>query len=178
MDTAQLNGIDLQYEITGSGEPVLLISTGPIADSFLPFVSEKALADRYSLIRYRQRRLDAGMRDPAPVSFAQHAADAAGLLAHLGIVRAHVAGHSTGAVIALQLASDRPEIVHSLALLEPPLTVVPSAGTFFEKAGPALSAYGSGDRAAAMAAFLSLVGSLDWEACRTLLEKRIPGSVA
>ena len=89
-----------------------------------------------------------------------------------------MAGDSTGAVIALQLASDCPEIVHSLALLEPPLTVVPSAGTFFEKAGPALSAYGSGDRAAAMAAFLSLVGSLDWEACRTLLEKRIPGSVA
>ena len=112
------------------------------------------------------------------MSFAQHAADAAGLFAHLGIVRAHVAGHSTGAVIALQLASDRPEIVHSLALLEPPLTVAPSAGTFFEKAGPALSAYGSGDRAAAMAAFLSLVCSLDWETCRTLLEKHIPGSVA
>jgi pimeloyl-ACP methyl ester carboxylesterase len=178
MDTARLNGLDLRYDVTGSGEPVLLISTGPIADSFLPFVSEGVLADRYRLIRYRQRQLDAGTSDPAPVSFVQHAADAAALLEHLGIARAHVAGHSTGAAIALQLAVEHPGVVHSLALLEPPLTGAPSAVAFFEKAGPALSAYGSGDRAGAMAAFLSLVSSQDWETCRTLLEKHIPGSVA
>ena len=73
---------------------MLLISTGPIADSFLPLASEKALAGGYRLIRYRQRRLAPGTRDPAPVSFAQHAADAAALLGHLGVRRAHVAGHS------------------------------------------------------------------------------------
>ena len=59
MKTATLIGIELQYDIAGSGEPVLLISTGPIADSFLPFVSEKALADRYRLITYHQRRMTA-----------------------------------------------------------------------------------------------------------------------
>ena len=32
------------YDVSGSGDPVLLISTGPIADSFLPLVSEPALA--------------------------------------------------------------------------------------------------------------------------------------
>ena len=178
MDTAKLNGIELQYETTGSGDTVLLISTGPIADSFLPLVTEKALADRYRLIRYRQRRLAAGTRDPAPVSFEQHAADAAALLGHLGIGRAHVAGHSTGALIALQLAVDRPEIVHTLALLEPTLVSVPSAAAFFEKAGPAVAAYGAGDREKAMAAFLSVVGGLDWETCRTQIDKHIPGGVA
>lgn len=178
METAKLTGIELQYEITGSGDPVLLISTGPIADSFLPFVSESALADRYRLIRYRQRRMSAGRHDPAPVSFAQHAADAAALLGHLGIRRAHVAGHSSGATTALQLAVDRPEIVHTLVLLEPPLMSVPSAAAFFEKIGPALAAYGSGDREGAMAGFMSVVCSLDWETCRTLVEKRVPGGVA
>ena len=47
MDTAKVNGVELEYEVEGSGEPVLLISNGPIADSFWPFKSEKVLAERY-----------------------------------------------------------------------------------------------------------------------------------
>ena len=34
MDKAKINGVELEYEVKGSGEPVLLIGTGPIADSF------------------------------------------------------------------------------------------------------------------------------------------------
>jgi pimeloyl-ACP methyl ester carboxylesterase len=178
MEKANLSGIEFLYDVSGSGDPVLLISTGPIADSFLPLVSEPALAARYRLIRYHQRRMPAGTNGPAPVRFAQHAADAAALLGHLGIRRAHVAGHSTGADIALQLAVDRPEVVRTLVLLEPPLVGAPSAATFFEKAGPALVAYGAGDREGAMAAFLSIVSSLDWETCHIQLENHIPGGVA
>ena len=178
IDKTQLTSIDLHCDTTGSGDPVLLISTGPIADSFLPFVLQSALADHYRLIRYRQRRLATSTRDPEPVSFVQHAADAAALLGRLGIRRAHVAGHSTGAAIALQLAVDCPEMVHTLVLLEPPLMSVPSAGAFFGAAGPALAAYGSGNREAAMASFLSMVCSLDWEACRAHVETNVPGGVA
>jgi pimeloyl-ACP methyl ester carboxylesterase len=178
MDRARLNGVELEYDVTGSGEPLLLISTGPIADSFLPFLSEKALVERYRLITYRQRGQAAGTHSPAPVSFVGHAADAAALLDQLGVRRTHVAGHSTGAAIALQLTVDRPHLVHTLALLEPPLMGVPSAGAFFKKAGPALAAYGAGDREGAMAAFLSLVSGLDWESCRTSVEKHVPGGVA
>ncbi len=178
MDTAKVNGVELAYEAMGSGEPVILIGTGPIADSFLPFFSEKALVERYRLIRYHQRGQGGSTHSLGPVSFAEHAADAAALLGHLGVPRAHVAGHSTGATIALQLAVDRPEIVHTLALLEPPLTGAPSAGAFSKKAGPALAAYGSGDREGAMVEFLSVVGSLGWETCRTVVEKHVPGGVA
>ena len=42
MEKANVNGMQLEYEVKGSGEPVLLISTGPIADSFLPLFPEKA----------------------------------------------------------------------------------------------------------------------------------------
>ncbi len=177
MDKANVNGVELEYEVRGSGEPVLLISNGPIADTFLPLLSEKALVDRYRLITYRQRRLNRS-NGARPVSFAEHAADAAALLGHLGVRRAHVAGHSTGAVIALQLAVDNPDVVHTLALLEPTLVSVPSAGAFFEKAGPALAAYASGDRDGAMAKFLSVVSSLDWETCRKVIDKYVPGGVA
>lgn len=179
MKTASINATQLEYEVKGAGEPVLLISTGPIADSFLPLLSEKALAERYRLIRYRQRRLPAGRTNgAAPVSFAQHAADAAELLGHLDVRRAHVAGHSTGAAIALQLALAHPDLVQSLVLLEPPLLAAPSAPAFFERAGPALAAYGSGDRNGAMAAFLSMVCSLDWDTCRKVVDQHIPGGVA
>jgi pimeloyl-ACP methyl ester carboxylesterase len=173
---ARRNGAVLEHAAKGTGEPLLLISTGPIADSFLPFLSEHALIERYRLISYRQRQRPEGTQ--SPVTFAQHAADAAELLGHLGVRRAHVAGHSTGAAIALQLALDYPELVHTLTLLEPPLLGVPSAGAFFEKAGPGLAAYGSGDREGAMAGFLSMVSGLDWETCRTVIEKHVPGGVA
>lgn len=178
MRRAKVNGVELEYEVKGSGEPVLLIGTGPIADSFLPISSGNVLADRYRLIRYHQRGQVGSTHSAAPVNFTDHAADAAALLGHLGIHRAHVAGHSTGGVIALQLSADHPEVVHSLALLEPLLLAVPSAGALFEKVGPALAAYGSGDREGAMAQFLSVVCSLDWDSCRTTTEKHVPGGVA
>ncbi len=174
MDRVQLDGVELEYEVKGSGEPVLLISTGPLADSFAPFFRVEALTARYRLIGYHQRGQVGSTHSPAPVSFAEHAADAAALLGHLGIDRAHVAGHSTGAAIALQMAADYPGIVQTLALLEPPLLGVPSAGIFFEKVGPALAAYSAGDRAGAMAGFLSL----DWKTCRAVIEQHIPGGVA
>jgi len=187
MDKAKINGVELEYEAAGSGEPVLLIGTGPIADSFVPFLSEKALVERYRLIRYRQRRMGNGAPSPVgpvPVSYEQHAADAAALLGHLGVSRAHVAGHSTGAVIAVQLAAHRPEMVHTLALLEPTLVGVPSAAAFLpstaavlDALGPALAAYGSGDREEAMAAFLSVACNLDRESCLTVIEKHVPGGV-
>ncbi len=178
MEKATINGVELAYEIIGAGDPVLLVSTGPIADSFLPFVSERTMADHFRLIRYGQRRMPATADGRVPVSFAQHAADAAALLDHVGVRRAHVAGHSTGAAIALQLALDHPAVVHTLALLEPPLLSVPSAAAFLERAGSALAAYGRGDRLGAMTGFLSLVSSLSWETCRAQVETHVPGGVA
>lgn len=178
MDKAKVNGVGLEYEVKGSGEPVLLIGTGPFADSALPLLSEDALAGRFRLIRYRQRGQFGGLDEPGPVSFATHAADAAALMTHLGIEKAHVAGHSTGATIALQLAVDRAELVHSLVVLEPPLMTVPAAAAFLERITPALEAYGEGDREGAMSGFLSVVTSLEWDRCRQIVEQRVPGGVA
>ena len=110
----------------------------------------------------------------APVSFADHASDAASLLDHLGVRRAHVAGHSFGGNIALQLALDHPEVVQTLALLEPWTFAVPSAEAFLKQAEPVLKAYGAGDREGAMAGFLSAVSGLDWETCRTVIDEHVP----
>ena len=177
MESAKVNGVELEYEMVGSGEPVLLISP-VLADGFLPLLSEPALADRYQLIRYHKRGWVGSTHTPPPVSVADHAADAAALLDHLGVPRAHVAGHSTGAVVAAQLALDHPETVHTLTLLEPLLLSVPSGEAVLQQVGPAFEAYGSGDHEGAWAIFLSAASGLDWATCRALLEKRIPGAVA
>src|SRR3954467_11035137 len=133
MESAEVNSVVLEYEVVGSGEPVLLISP-VLADGFLPLFSEPALADHYQLIRYHKRGWVGSTHTPSPVSVATHAADAAALLEHLGVPRAHIAGHSSGAAVGAQLALDRPETVHSLMLLELSLLSVPSGAAFFQQA--------------------------------------------
>lgn len=177
MERAQVNGVELEYEMVGSGEPVLFISP-VLADGFRPLVSEPALADHYQLIRYHKRGWVGSTPTPPPVSVATHAADAAALLDYLGVPRAHVAGHSSGAAVAAQLALDSPESVRTLILLELSLLSVPSGEVFFQQAGPAFEAYGNGDHEAAFAIFMSAVSGLDWATCRAVLEERVPGTVA
>ena len=177
MESVEVNGVTLEYEAAGSGEPVLLISP-VLADGFVPLLSEPALAGRYHLIRYHRRGWVGSTHTPPPVTVADHAADAAALLDHLGLARAHVAGHSSGASIGAQLALDHPEKVHTLTLLEPTLLSLPLGAAFLEAAGPAFEAYSSGDHSGALAMFMTGVSGLEWTACRDLLEDRTPGSVA
>jgi pimeloyl-ACP methyl ester carboxylesterase len=177
MDRANVNGVSLEYEVGGVGEPVLLIDM-LIADCFVPLFTEPALADRYQLIRYHKRGWVGSTHTPPPVSIADHAADAAALLEHLGVRRAHIAGHSTGASIGAQLALDDPQKVHTLTLLEPTLVSLPLGGAFLEAAVPVFEAYACGDQAGAFAMFVAAASGLDWETCHALLEERIPGVVA
>ena len=176
MDRAEVNGVELEYEVRGAGEPVLLIDM-LIADCFVPLLPEPALAHGYQLIRYHKRGWVGSTHTPPPVSIGAHAADAAALLEHLGVRRAHIAGHSTGASIGAQLALDHPEKVHTLTLLEPTLVSLPLGGAFLTAAGPVFEAYEGGDHSGAFAMFVTAASGLDWEACRALLEERIPGVV-
>jgi pimeloyl-ACP methyl ester carboxylesterase len=177
MKRAKVNGVELEYEVTGTGEPVLLISP-VLADGFLPLVREPTLAGRYRLIRYHKRGWMGSTRTPGPVSIADHAADAAALLDHLGVPRAHIAGHSSGATVAAELALRHPEAVHTLLLLELSLLSVPAGEAFLGEAGPAFEAYGNGDAARALALFMGVVSGLDADACGDALEALLPGAVA
>jgi pimeloyl-ACP methyl ester carboxylesterase len=177
MEHAKVNGVELEYEVGGSGEPLLLISP-VLADGFVPLVSEPSLAERYQLVRYHKRGWVGSTHTSSAVSVADHAADAAALLDHLGIARAHVAGHSSGAAVAAQLALDEPERVVTLALLELSLFSVPSGESFLRGAAPVLETYAVGDHEAALAMFLPAVSGLDWPTCQDLLDERLPGAIA
>jgi pimeloyl-ACP methyl ester carboxylesterase len=177
MKRATVNGVELEYEVVGSGEPVLLISP-VLADGFLPLVTEPAVAGSHQLIRYHKRGWVGSTHTPAPVSVAVHAADAAALLDHLGVSCAHVVGHSSGAAVGAQLALDEPDRVRTLTLLELSLLSVPSGEAFFAQAGPAFEAYGNGDHEDAIARFMSLVSGLEWARCEAVLDDHVPGAVA
>ena len=88
-----------------------------------------------------------------------HASDLAGLLNHLGIKRAHIAGHSIGGIIALQLAVDYPELVGSLVLME--VSIQHLLGPGSEEAAKRLAKpfqlYAAGDREGAFEAFSSAI---------------------
>ena len=152
---------EVEYEIGGDGEPVLLIHGSLFADSFLPLMAETSLVD-YRLIRYRRRGFAGSSAHDGPFSIERQAADASALLRELGVPRAHVAGHSYGAIIALQLAMDASDLVHSLLLLELPLLTAPSGEKLVQAMAPAIERYQSGDGAGAVDAFLRIVGGPEW----------------
>lgn len=171
METFSVRDGVIEAAADGHGEPVLLIHGSIIADAFLPLTRESVLTDRYQLITYHRRGFAGSTRPVGSFSIVEQAADAAAVLEHFNLGRAHIAGQSYGGVIALQLALDTPNVVSSLALLEPALMGVPSASEFFEAVEPVQAAYASGDKAEAIEGFAQLVGGPDY---RATLERTLP----
>ena len=102
-------------------------------------------AGKADVIWYRRRGYGGSTRASAQFSIAEQAADARGLLADLGVERAHVVGHSGGGVIATELAQQSPQLVRSLVVLEPAIMPPPLAATFPEMLAPAMEAYRAGN---------------------------------
>ena len=175
MQQANINGLELEYEIRGDGEPALLIHGSHVAAAFLPLMEEPAL-ESYRLIRYHRRGFAGSSDIDGPFAMADQAGDALALLRHLGVDRVHVIGHSYGGAAALQLALDAPGVVHSLVLLEPALMMVPSAAAFAEGTLiPAMERYQAGDAVGAVDAFMQdMVTGPDW---REEVARTIPGGV-
>jgi pimeloyl-ACP methyl ester carboxylesterase len=162
----------LEYWDIGVGEPVVLVHGSIIADAFAPLLLEPALTERYRLVSYHRRGFAGSTHPDRPLSIAEQAADCRALLGTLGIDRAHIVGHSYGGVIALQVAMDAPELVRSLALLEPALLAVPSGPLLMEAMGPLAGLYQAGDKAGAIDAFERAVIGPDY---RATLDEVIPG---
>jgi 3-oxoadipate enol-lactonase len=169
-----LGVVQLEFEEQGSGEPVLLIHAALLADWFRPLLARTGLSERYRLVSYHRVGFAGSSRAAGQLSIADQAAHARMLLQHLGIPRAHVVGHSSGGCIALQLALDAPDLVQSLALLEPVVASGPVADHFSRTAvGPAFGRYAAGDPAGAADLFLQAVGGPEY---RTIVERSLGAS--
>jgi pimeloyl-ACP methyl ester carboxylesterase len=132
-ERAPVNGIELAYETIGdpSDPPLLLVmGLGMQLIHWDDSLCEQLAERGFHVIRFDNRdaghstKVDApvpdlrramvGMRFEAPYLLADMAADAVGLLDHLGIESAHVVGASMGGMIAQTMAIERPERVRSL----------------------------------------------------------------
>jgi pimeloyl-ACP methyl ester carboxylesterase len=167
LERTNLEGYQLEYEMRGAGAPVVLMHAGVCADFFKPLMEENAVADHFCLVRYHRIGYAGSSRLVGDVSIAQQAAHCRSLMRHLGIERAHFVGHSSSAMMALQLASDTPEIVQTLALLDTARPAPPSAlQREFVKAvvQPALQHYRTGDKAGAVDIWMQGTCGLDYRA--------------
>jgi len=173
MDRAKLGNVEIEYEVKGDGEPVVLIHPGIFSDWFAPLRKEPILASQYRLVHFHRVGCKGSSRVEGSVSFVEQAAHINLLMGHLGIGQAHVVGHSSSGNVALQLALDSGERVHSIAVLEPALMSVPSVVTSRVFVGAAAERFREGDAAAAIDIFLKGTCGPQY---RPLLEKALPHS--
>jgi 3-oxoadipate enol-lactonase len=178
MTRASIGALELEYELTGSGDTVVLMHWGIGARWAEPLLDEPALSERHRLLTYHRAGFGASDRIDGPVSMALHAKHCSILMGALGIGRAHVVGHSSSALLALQLALDFPGVVQSVVLMEPARPVPPSeAQAVFlrEFVRPAVELYRAGDVPAAVDRFATGVFGPGY---RDGLERGLPGAFA
>jgi len=114
------DGTTIALDRTGDGPPVLLIG-GALSDRSAAGDLADLLAPRLSVVAY-DRRGRGDSADTSPYAVEREVEDAAALIDAVG-GSSFVFGHSSGAVLALELAGSRPEAIAKLALYEPPFIV-------------------------------------------------------
>ena len=118
----RVNGVDLHYLEIGKGVPIIFVHGG--LDDYRMWEAQlKPFSQRYRVIAY-SRRYNYPNNNPhirPDHSAVVEADDLAALIKKLKLGRAHIVGHSYGALTALFLAVRYPELVRTLVLAEPPV---------------------------------------------------------
>lgn len=120
MAIADLPNAHLRYELQGrGGDPTVLIH-GSWADHRTWDLVVPGLSQSLNVLAYDRRGYGESSGAPRGRAVADDAADLASLLESIDEFPAHLVAHSYGGAVAIRLAADRPELVRSLALHEPP----------------------------------------------------------
>ena len=124
MPQVRTDSVNLYYESTGEGEPLVLVH-GSWNDhkSWQPAI-EADLRASFTVISYDRRGHGQSEKVTGQGTRRQDEDDLAALIEGLGHAPAHVAGNSFGASIVLGLAARRPELFRSITVHEPPLMAI------------------------------------------------------
>jgi len=119
MPKAHINGVDLHYEVSGTGFSMVLCHgyTGSHQD----WMFQIPLLSRNRQVVVMDHRGHGSSEAPSSAdaySISAFADDVHALLEYLGITKCCLVGHSMGGFMALQLALDHPPLVDSLVLVD------------------------------------------------------------
>jgi pimeloyl-ACP methyl ester carboxylesterase len=113
---APVNGLNMYYEIHGSGEPLILLHGGlgatEMFDDIMP-----ALASNRQVITADLQAHGRTADIDRPMSYEAMADDIAGLMKYLGIAKADVMGYSLGGGVALRTTTQHPRMVGKLVVV-------------------------------------------------------------
>lgn len=116
MSKAAVNGIEIYYEVSGKGDPVMLITgLGGAGASWGPQIP--LFAKEFLTIVPDHRGAGQSSHPEGGYTIEQLASDMAQLLQGLGCGPAHIVGSSTGGAIAMVMALDHPEVVRSIVVV-------------------------------------------------------------
>ena len=112
---ARVNGLDLYYELHGSGQPlVVLPGAFWTIEAMGELVPQLAASRRIIAVELQGHGHTADIE--RPLRYEWLADDIAALIRHLGLAQADIFGYSLGGGVALQTALRHPEVVRKLAL--------------------------------------------------------------
>jgi pimeloyl-ACP methyl ester carboxylesterase len=115
-----VNGIELAYDVVGdqADEPVMLIcGCGQPSAGWHAGVAPALQEAGYRVVIFDNRGVFPSASPPSPYSIDDMVTDTLGLMDHLAIGSAHLAGYSMGGWIAETLAARHPDRVRSAAFI-------------------------------------------------------------
>lgn len=116
MPIARINNHNMYYEVLGQGDPVLCMGGWGTFCHDNHHHLARGLTDRYQVIVFDYRGIcDSDDDLSVPSTMALHAADAIGLLDHLGLRNVHLVGLvGMGACVCQEIAIRRPDLARSM----------------------------------------------------------------
>ena len=116
MAFATINGVRLYYQVSGQGEPIVLIPGLGLDHTYFSYAIPE-MEKYFRVVAYDPRGMGQSARPAGEYTMELWAEDVKQLLAHLQIPSAHIVGSSLGGCVALVLLRQTPALAKSLILL-------------------------------------------------------------
>ena len=116
MPTLRVRDIDMYYEVSGEGDPLLLLHGLGSSTRDWEY-QEPVFSKRYKVITVDARGHGRTDKPEGPYSVEQFAADTAEFIRMMKTGPLHIVGLSMGGVIAFQLAVDAPDLIRSMCIV-------------------------------------------------------------
>ena len=116
-----VNGVELYIESRGDSGPALVLVHGSWGDHHNWDAAVPLLAHTFRVTTYDRRGHSASQRPGGQGSIRDDVDDLAALIEQRGLAPAHVAGNSFGAIVVLNLIIERPDLISTATIHEPPL---------------------------------------------------------